>query len=91
MPPDIWEPYRLPPGVDTGATPAIVPKVSPILAVIDRMMAAPGGEREPTAEPARNLHAGAASVVGSRESLPKDPLDEAASLFKMVFKGEILP
>lgn len=65
-------------------------------------MAAPAAEK-PAAEPARNPHAGAAAagapppVLGpkalnvEKSSGPKDALDEAAELFKVVFKGEIIP
>jgi hypothetical protein len=78
---------------------------SPILAVIDRMMAAPVPEK-PVSEAARNPHAGAAAagtspapppvlgpkaVVVDRSSAPLDALDQAAELFKVVFKGEIVP
>ena len=90
----------MPPAVQR-AEPASGPKVSPILAVIDRMMAAPAAERAP--EPARNPHAGAAAasapvaVLGPKElsverpAAAKDALDEAAELFKTVFKGDIVP
>jgi len=70
------------------------------LAVIDRMMAAPAPERPAPVE-VRNPHAGAAAaaspVLGpkalnvERPSATKDELDEAAELFRVVFKGEILP
>ena len=78
---------------------------SPILAVIDRMMAAPAPEKL-VSEPTRNPHAGAAAagtppapppvlgpkaVVVDRSSGPQDALDQAAELFKVVFKGEIIP
>jgi hypothetical protein len=65
------------------------PKVSPVLAILDKMMAAPAPEKAetPLVEPPRNPHAGAASVV----SPTKDPLDETAELFKVIFKGEIVP
>jgi hypothetical protein len=73
---------------------------SPILAVIDRMMAAPAPERSAPAAVVRNPHAGAAAatpVLGhkaltvERPGAPRDELDEAAELFRVVFKGEILP
>jgi hypothetical protein len=69
------------------------------------MMAAPAPEKA-VPEPARNVHAGAAAAGGAmvpppvlgpkavtvdRSSGPKDALDEAAELFKVVFKGEIVP
>jgi hypothetical protein len=85
--------------------PPEAPKVSPILAAIDRMMAAPAPQK---AEPLRNLHAGAASVAGppaadpspvlgpkglsvERPTATKDALDAAADLFRVIFKGDIIP
>lgn len=63
------------------------------------MMAAPAPEKSAPVE-VRNPHAGAAAaspVLGpkalhvERPSATKDELDEAAELFRVVFKGEILP
>lgn len=65
------------------------------------MMAAPAPEKTPEAAP--NLHAGAAAaappppVLGHKElnverpTAVKDALDEAAELFKTIFKGDIVP
>ena len=73
---------------------------SPILDIIDRMMAAPAAEKTTSAVATVNKHAGAASVgvpqptspvAEPRAELPKDGLDEAAELFKVIFKGEIIP
>jgi hypothetical protein len=72
------------------------------LAILDRMMAAPAVENVATSGspgPKRNVHAGAAAAErpgvvekpSARESLPKDSLDEAAELFKSIFKGDIVP
>jgi len=67
------------------------------LAVIDRMMAAPGADQTTEAAPVRNPHAGAAAA-GIAEKPPvaekpvsKDSLDETAELFRSIFKGEIVP
>lgn len=69
------------------------------------MIAAPAAEK-PVPEPAVNRHAGAASAVPAPPPVPilapkgitveraaaaKDPLDEAAELFRVIFKGEIVP
>jgi len=64
------------------------------------MMAAPAPERSAPPTEVRNPHAGAAAaspVLGpkaltvERPSVLRDELDEAAELFRVVFKGEILP
>lgn len=82
---------------------AEVPKVSPVLAIIDRMMAAPAVAKTISPEagaPTKNPHAGAASTVApspvATATLPqkgatKDPLDATAELFKTIFKGDIVP
>jgi len=72
---------------------APTPKVSPVLAILDRMMAAPApAAKVPEPEAPRNPHAGAASAGETRPEAPvKDALDEAAELFKTVFKGDIIP
>jgi len=57
------------------------------LAILDRMMEAPAPEKP--AEAPRNPHAGAASATGPVPT--KSPLDEAAELFKAIFKGDIVP
>jgi len=51
------------------------------------MMEAPAPEK-PALAP-RNPHAGAASA--SEPAFAKSPLDEAAELFKAIFKGDIVP
>lgn len=66
------------------------------------MMAAPAVEKP--IEPPKNLHAGAAAAVPpappplapkaihvERPAAARDTLDEAAQLFKTIFKGEIVP
>jgi len=72
--------------------------------VIDRMIAEPA-KAKPAAESDRNPHAGAASatppppstlygpkaVTVERTAAPKDALDEAAELFRVIFKGDIVP
>lgn len=70
------------------------------------MIAAPAAEK-PAAEPAPNRHAGAAAasspppapapilapkgITVERPGATRDALDEAAELFKTIFKGEIVP
>ena len=86
--------------------PSAGPRVSPILDIIDRMMAAPAEGAAPP-ETKRNPHTGAVAaspsspaggpVLGPKgipvvmPGVVKDGLDEAAELFRAIFKGELVP
>jgi hypothetical protein len=79
--------------------------VSPILAAIDRMMAAPAPEKRPAHNsapvgaaptlPDSVARTGLAQLDTSRSPANKpkadDPFDVAVGRFKEIFKGEIVP